>query len=278
MNKWRLLVIIFLFAQLYLPAFSQQAIITRIKAVNPATKEKEFFPLIQIPGNKTATKKINKLIREENLYLDSTVFKKSIFEAAWNKDNLNNPGWEYDSFNYTVFSNTDKYICLLISFVGGKQLLTQEAYYLFDNVSGDKVNYKQVINIEGQSWIVDTMASIQKRRVEKLLPALLDSLKIPFVPKDAEDSIEGNYFQKEYDMYKACIESKIPSYSSDNIEYLDMYIKNDTLFAKGLSCLWSPYSLAYDELGEVEFSISIKSIDKLLTPYGRKLLLVLKKE
>jgi hypothetical protein len=253
---------------------AQKAIITKISSVNPNTKEKEFFPVIKIPGNKIATKKINKLIREEALYLDSTGFKKNIFEVAWDRNNPNNPSWEYDSFDFKVYSNKENYTCLQISFVGGKHAQMQEIFYFFDNANGNKISYEQLIDSPGQKWLVDTMTIIGKRRIEKLMPSLLDSLKVPFIPKDDEDSLQGSDFQKEYEMYKACLEyDHVPS----DFEYLSMFVNDNFLFVTGFGCAENWHELRLDELGDVRISININSIDRFLTPYGRKLLLGSKK-
>jgi hypothetical protein len=269
----------FFFLLITTTSYSQKAIITEIRDINPSNKEKYVFPLVTIPSNNTSTKKINKIMQEEVLYLDSTGYKKSIFEVAWDRENVNSPGWTYYNFEYKVLSNTDHYVCLRISFVGGKHAQQSTLYYLFDNTSGENVQFVNILNSEGQKWLISEMVNTQKKRIQKLLPSLEDSLKLPPNPLYQYDSLSKEDINKEIQMYKSCLESKLATYlsDSDSIEYIALYIKEEMLIAEGIACADSWNSQRLDELGDCLYSIPLKRISQFLTPYGKKLLLSMSK-
>ncbi|MEQ1624456.1 MAG: hypothetical protein ABL870_07185 [Sediminibacterium sp.] len=150
-KRWILLLQCFGILLLPFSGKTQKAIITEIKEIHPIRKEINVFPIIQIPGNKKVSFLMNQKMREEALYLDSTGFKKSIFEVAWYGDDDKNPYWEYDDFEYEIFSNTARFINLSISFVGGKHSQFQTLYFLFDTKTGEDISFKKILNSEGKN-------------------------------------------------------------------------------------------------------------------------------
>ena len=256
-------------------SYSQKAIIKEIIETNPIRKEQNVFPLVTILGNNTATKKINKTLQEDLLYLDSTGYKKSIFEIAWDRENENNPGWEYTDFEYKVYSNTAHHLCLSVSFVGGKHVETQTVNYLFDNSTGENIELSKILTPDGQKWLLNQLVSTQKKRIQQLLPILEDSLKRPPNPLYQYDSLSREDFKEEIQLYKSCLEDYLKSYFSDgnSVEYLTFYIEEEMLIAEGFAC----GNRGFDELGEVKFSRPLKAISQYLTATGKKLLLALEK-
>ena len=254
-------------------SYSQKAIIKEIIETNPIRKEQNVFPLVTIPRNNTATKKINKTLQEDLLYLDSTGYKKSIFEIAWDRENENNPGWEYTDFKYKMYSNTAHYFCLSVSFVGGKHLETQTEYFLFDNSIGENIKLSKILTSDGQKWLVKSMTKAQRERVKKFLPSLEDSLKKYINYKNEMDSLNNEYYQESYDLYKRCFEETISEFNTDYIDYLVFYIQDNKLFAEGFSCATNNNRQPFDELGEYKFSIYLTELSQYLTPVGKKLFL-----
>jgi hypothetical protein len=262
-------------------SYSQKAIITEIKDTNPISKEKYVFPFVTIPGNKPSTTKINKLLQDEALQIDSSGYKKSIFENIWERENLTGgfDGWTYTDFEYTILSNTDHYVCLSISFVGGKHVQQSTLYFLFDNRTGENVQFVNILNSDGQKWLISEMVNTQKKRIQKLLPSLEDSLKLPSNPLYQYDSLRREDINDEYHMYISCLEKKLALFlsDSDSFEYLTLYIKDEILIAEGIGCANSWNGQRLDELGDLKFSIPIKEISQYLTPYGKKLFLSMPK-
>ncbi len=254
-------------------SFSQIANIKEIKEVNPIRKERNIFPLVTIPGNTLATKRINKTLQEDLLYLDSTGYKKSIFEIVWDRENKNNPGWEYTDFEYKLYSSTAHYFCLSVSFVGGKHVETQTEYFLFDNSTGENIKLSKFLTTDGKKWLVKSMINGQRERVKKFLPSLGDSLKKYINPKNEIDSLNSEYYQETYDLYKRCIEETISEFDTDYIDYMVFYIQDNTLFAEGFSCATTWNGQRLDELGEYKFSMHLTELFQYFTPVGKKLFL-----
>ncbi len=249
--------------------------IKEIIETNSRKKAKSVFPIVTIPANISSSKKINSVLQEEALDIDTTGYEKSIFEVAWNKDHKNSSGWEYNYFDYEVLSNTDRYLDLVISFAGGKHEQTQALYFLFENRTGKKIELANLITSEGKKWLLNQLVSTQKKRIQKLLPTLEDSLKWPPNPLYQYDSLSREDFKEEIQMYKSCLEDKLVSYLSDRdiFEYLTLYIKDEMLITEGCAC----GNRGFDELGEVKFSRPLKAISQYLTATGKKLLLALEK-
>jgi hypothetical protein len=269
------------FCILLLPFFgkTQKAIITEIKEMHPLKKEINVFPVIQIPGNKKVSFLINQKLREEALYLDSTGFKKSIFEIAWFRDDSNNPYWEYDDFEYEVFSNTARFLNLSILFSGGKHCQSQTLYFLFDTKTGEDISFKKILNSEGQKWLIQKMVELQKQRIRKILPALRDSIQLPPNPKNPYDSLSKDDFQREYEMYERCLTSSLPSYLTypDALDYFEIYLKDNILNVKGCACAGNWNTQRLDELGDAKFQLPVKEIEHFLTEMGRRLMLGVEK-
>ncbi len=256
-------------------SYSQKAIIKEIRETHPIYKVKNVFPVVTIPSNISSTKKINKVLQEDALYIDSTGYKKSIFEVVWDKENENSPGWVYYDFKYTVLSNTDHYLDLVISFEGGKHAQQSNLYYLFDNNTGENVLFAKVLTSEGKKWLVNEMVKNKRNQIQKLHPSLKDSLKLQPNPLNKYDSLSRKDIIEEIQMYKSCLEEKLASYlsDSDSFDYFTLYIKDEILYAEGIGCAnnWNQQRL--DEIGENKFSKHLKEIAHYLTPYGKKLLL-----
>ena len=254
-------------------SFSQIAIIKEIKEVNPIRKEQNVFPLVTIPGNISATRRINKTLQEDLLYSDSAGFKKSIFEIVWDRENKNNPGWEYTDFEYKLYSNTSHYSCLSVSFVGGKHLQTQTEYFLFDHSTGKNIKLSKILTSDGQKWLVKSMANAQRNRFKKLLPSLEDSIKKYINPKNEMNKSNGEYYQDAYDLYKQCIAEPIREFDSEYIDDLTFYIQNNKLFVEGFGCAHSWNGQRLDVLGDFKFSARLTELSQYLTPVGKKLFL-----
>lgn len=258
-------------------SYSQKAIITEIVDTNPISKEKYVFPFVTIPGNKPSTTKINKLLQDEALQIDSSGYKKSIFENIWERENLTGgfDGWTYTDFEYTILSNTDHYVCLSISFVGGKHVQQSTLYFLFDNRTGENVQFVNILNSDGQKWLVNEMVKNKRNQIQKLLPSLEDSLKLQPNPLNKYDSLSREDIIEEIQMYKSCLEEKLASYLSecDSFDYFTLYIKDEIFYAEGIGCANSWNQQRLDEIGENKFSIHLKEFAQYLTPYGKKLLL-----
>jgi hypothetical protein len=264
------------FCILLLPFFgkTQKAIITEIKEMHPLKKEINVFPVIQIPGNKKVSFLINQKLREEALYLDSTGFKKSIFEIAWFRDDNKNPYWEYDDFGYELFSNTDNFINLSILFSGGKHSQSQTLYFLFDTKTGEDISFKRILTKQGQEWLAAKMVALQKKRIQQFLPELKDSIQMART-LHGKDSSYTEDFQSEYDMYESCLTSSLPSYLTDPdaLDYFEIYLKDNFLNVKGCACAGNWHQMRIDNLSDATLKLPIKEINKFLTEKGRKLIL-----
>ena len=242
--------------------------------MHPLKKEINVFPVIQIPGNKKVSFLINQKLREEALYLDSTGFKKSIFEIAWFRDDNNNPYWEYDDFEYEVFSNTARFLNLSILFSGGKHGQSQTLYFLFDTKTGENISFNKVLNSEGQKWLIQKMVELQKQRIRKILPALRDSIQLPPNPKNLYDSLSKDDFQREYEMYERCLTSSLPSYLTDPdaLDYFEIYLKDNILNVKGCACAGNWHQMRIDNLSDATLKLPVKEIERFLTEKGRRLI------
>lgn len=129
---------------------SQKAIITETKNTNPVSKEKYVFPIITIPGRPASTSKINAILQDELLEIDSTGFKRSIFENVWRDPDARSGHWVFTDFSYEILSNANSYTSLSISFTGGKHDQNQTLYFLFDNSGGNKVAFKELLTPAGR--------------------------------------------------------------------------------------------------------------------------------
>lgn len=256
-------------------SYSQKAIITEIKDTNPISKEKYVFPFVTIPGNKSSTKNINKLLQDEALQIDSSGYKKSIFENIWERENLTGgfDGWTYTDFEYKVLSNTDHYVSLSISFIGGRHPYLSTIYFLFDNRNGENIKFNKILTPEGQKWLVNTLVRSQKLRIENYLPSLDDSLKLPRNSLNPNDSTNREYFQEQFELYKRCLEETMSLFEAFGIEDLLLYVKEGKLRIDKFGCGRSWNDIRLDELGDYKFSIPITEIPQYLTPYGKKLLM-----
>lgn len=277
-KHWLLLVQCFCI--LLLPFFgkTQKAIITEIKEMHPLKKEINVFPVIQIPGNKKVSFLINQKLREEALYLDSTGFKKSIFEIAWFRDDNNNPYWEYDDFGYELFSNTDNFINISILFSGGKHGQSQTLYFLFDTKTGEDISFNRILTKQGQEWLSAKMVALQKKRIQQFLPELKDSIQMARTLHSKDTSYIED-FQSEYDIYESCLTSSLPSYLTDPdaLDYFEIYIKDNFLNVKGCACAGNWNSQRLDELGDAKLQLPVKVIEQFLTEMGRRLILGVEK-
>lgn len=275
-QKKRWIVFLQCFCILLLPFFgkTQKAIITEIKEMHPLKKEINIFPVIQIPGNKKVSFLINQKLREEALYLDSTGFKKSIFEVAWLRDDNKNPYWEYDDFGYELFSNTDNFINLSILFSGGKHGQSQTLYFLFDTKTGEDISFNRILTKQGQEWLAAKMVALQKKRIQQFLPELKDSIQMAGTIHGKDSSYKED-FQREYEMYERCLTSSLPSYLTDPdaLDYFELYLKDNILNVKGCACAGNWHQMRFDDLSDATLKLPVKEIERFLTEKGRRLIL-----
>ncbi len=266
-NLIRSLLTIFLLGAFVQAGLTQKVIIKEIRDTSPFTKDKYVFPLIVIAGNKTAEDKINSQMQDEILGVGKEGIKQSIFEHVWKELNSENDmGWNFHEFSYKIYSNTNRYLCLSITYVGGKHEQTQVVKYLFDIATGNKIELKQLLNSEGNSWLAGTMSAERNKKIRKELAELKDRMQ---QHQTTKDSLMKEDDEKAIQLFKACLERKP---ADIDIEDFDFYIKDAKLFIEGGDCAssWGQERLVG---GEYKFSKYIGELQQYLSAYGKKLLL-----
>ena len=255
-------------------SFSQKAIIREIRAMNPVDKEKYIFPEIIIPGNTASTHKINKKLRMDLLWEDESETPKNIFKNIWQtNDTLHTPVWVFTDFAYTLFSNATHFTCLSVSCVGGRYNQTNVYNFFFDNTTGGQVKLDTLLTEKGRSKLLDMMWNGQQMRIKKELASRTDSLKhyrsAAFIKahKDYQEYIDDEETAIAKD--KDCLQKS----KSSNFEYYEFYVKKGLLFLEGEGCSTSRNDERIGVLGNYKFSIPVKSLQKDLSAYGKKLLL-----
>ncbi|MDB5210947.1 MAG: hypothetical protein JWQ30_1774, partial [Sediminibacterium sp.] len=173
----RHLVIIFIFVFSAQTIFAQKAIIKEISEISPFSKMKYVFPQIIIPGNKTAENKINKKLQEDILDMGPPGYQKSIFEDIWELEGESDGRWVFINFSYEIFSSTDQYLCLSISFTGGKYDQDQTYMFVFDTFTGEVVELKKLLNPKGKKWLIEAISVGRTKRVIKEMTVLKDSMQ-----------------------------------------------------------------------------------------------------
>lgn len=248
--------------------FAQKAIIKEVSEIAPYSKKKYVFPLINIPGNKKAENKINKRLQEETLNLDSSGYKKSIFELVWEVPDPNDSRWVFTNYSYKIYSNTDQYLCLSISFMGGKYMQDQMYTFVFDTFTGEEIKLEKILNPKGKKWLIEAISAGRTNRVRKQMAVLKDSMqshRLHHNTQEEDDDAEA------LRLYKSCLE-KDPV-SDETLEYYELMLTDDRFFVTGSPCSDGRNAIRLIGLLNYKIARRIKDIEQFLSPYGKKLLL-----
>lgn len=258
----RSLLAILSFVLLAQSVFAQKAIIKEIREIAPYSKKQYVFPLINIPGNKKAENKINKKLQQAALNLDTSGYKKSIFEEVWEVPDPNDSRWVFTDYSYKIY-NTSRCLCLSISFVGGKHREYQTRTFFFDTFTGEQVMLEKFLNNAGKKWLVETITTGRDKKVRKELAIVKDSIRKHRHIQNAEieDDDEG-----ALRLFTDCLGR------TDAIADYIFYLHDDRLFIEGTPCNdgWNALRLG----GGVHYAFSrrITDIQPYLSTYGKQLL------
>lgn len=265
----RSLIIIFLFVFYTHDILAQKAIIKEVIEIAPVSKEKYIFPVISIPGNVKAADKINKQMQADPLAMGDGGYKESIFEHIWIKANGENDfGWVFHDFSYKVYSSTDHYLCLSISFEGGKYEQDQTFTFLFDTFTGDQIKLQKLLNPKGKKWLIDAISGGRIRRVRREMAILKDSIQKRELRHSVEDEDDD---EEALRLCKSCLE-KDPV-SDETLEYYELILSDDRFFVTGSPCSDGRNAMRLIGLLNYKIMRRIKDIEQFLSPYGKKLLL-----
>jgi hypothetical protein len=145
------LVLVFVFTQSY-----AQAIITTHKEINKFDKAVYIFPVISIPGNAAAAKKINGALQADLLRREAPAPKHSIFEEVW--QTTENSYSTLLDIEFEVKVNNKHFLSIAISAEGcGAYCEYFTRYFSFDLRTGNPITVKQLVNAQGQQMIKDSL-------------------------------------------------------------------------------------------------------------------------
>jgi len=244
--------------------YCQKAVIKEIKETNPISKEKYVFPLIVIPGNESSAKKMNDIIRDEVLEIGEDGFKKSLFENVWETGATRDSDfhWVLTDFAYEVLTSTNELLCLSIEYTGGKHGFTSTYYFMFANKTGERIKLENLFTATGGKILVDTITGMKREAIRKEIKDVQDSLRVHTAKHDAEKERD----EEVMELFKRCLDDD----PLTALEYLDFYVKNNTLYIKVEQCE-SGSQRALDDLGDFLYSFRLQKLRPLLSPYAKQL-------
>ena len=256
------------FLSLFLSTLLQgQAVIKEIKEINPNRKsDKYIFPWVIIPGNKTATGRINnELIRHELEIEDRKKIKRSIFENVWATREQPTP--MRSDFAYAVLNNDKRVLSMSVSAEGcGAYCEYATSYHSFDIRTGKKIILDSLFTPEGAKIICDSLTKGKRRMIGTEINALTDSLKDPAGRININDK---ERFERAKEMYEYCLELT----DETNFEYLHFYFIKNTLFIIVEQCS-AHMTRALDDIGDFKFSFRLKDWKNYLSGYATRLILL----
>jgi hypothetical protein len=233
----------------------------QISVLSPVA-DKNKFPLIRLPNNKSAEDKINTLLQLEQLEHLPGVFKKNPFEKiTYGHDD--GTGGSVNFYNYS--SNTTVSNVLSLALNGeatGAYSENFDYYYNFDLRTGNKILLQQLFTKDG----LNTLTQILNKRVKKEIDDYLIEIQKPADTQKitAEDS---EALDDEVGMYEECL-GNVMTY---DIEYYSFFFSNDSITFERERC--SSHAMrALDDLDKFDIAIAFKDLKEYLSPYGESLL------
>lgn len=257
--KYSLLLFIF-FIQL---SFAQkhQFKIKEIVEVNPINKNQTYkFPLLE--GEKEISKKVNRDLIQSVLELDITQKHKSIFENIWTTKEKSIPNLSF--LDYQINQLNDRVYSVTFHSEGcGAYCEEFDISFNYDVKTGNRIQLESLFSEEGKATILE---KLNNQKIA-LIKETISKLELEKGKTNIRAEIVD--YTKRIQLLKNCKDKS----EIDSLNYLDFKITENQIIIYSGRC--SNHAMrALDEIGEFEYIFKTKNIKKLLSNFGKNILIL----
>jgi hypothetical protein len=231
--------------------------IKTINEVNTKFSSEQYqFPMLE--GNSEISSKINSIIINDLLDLDTNKPHKSIFKNVWSTEEKLMPSLSFLKYKVTIL-NSKLYSVTFYTESCGAYCEEFSISYNFDLLNGKEIIIDSILTDSGKKSLLEKLNNQREKKLKKAIEEL---------KKEQTSNTEENDLEERIELLQSCLEKT----SITSLEFIDFKFekKNINLFSDRCS---NHAMRALDEVGRFEYSFKIDEINNLLNKYGKQILI-----